>query len=467
MAGAARQADRRVNLIVSRVIPLILFGVIIYACYALTKTLCIDYLIHPTLEYTRPSRTGAGAAIIVVFYILLLFVVITYLRLLYTVIWNPDLLPRPSPPTSERQDTHAPTRNSRERPRRNRRRRRKPITDKSDVDVEQALDNNAGPMVLPWDTAGLEKFYKRDVFVCQPDGRPIYCSKCCHYKPDRTHHCREVDRCVRKMDHFCPWVGGVVSEKSFKFFIQFVFYTAVFCAFVLIVLAIFTAELRRETGDVNPHWAIGIGLSGFFGIFTFGMTLSSLQLAMMNLTTIENLSRRSVVWTLAIRVPNHVLSRLQPGSRWAPTFRTLSYPLPPVPPPPPPMPSQPGIGEGYPPPPPPPTVPPPPAADGEQHVFAVLQTLPGENPFDLGSPLRNLQQILGHSVLDWFLPLKHAPCGDHSSLESEFALGPVVARLKREAGLDSPLESNESSPTDAHSKRKRRRSKHHRRESGS
>jgi palmitoyltransferase len=68
----------------------------------------------------------------------------------------------------------------------------------------------------------------------------------------------------------------VVSEKSFKFFIQFVFYTAVFCAFVLIVLAIFTAELRREvslrpqmfeacadrskTGDVNPHWAIGLGL---------------------------------------------------------------------------------------------------------------------------------------------------------------------------------------------------------------
>ncbi|KAL2849189.1 zf-DHHC-domain-containing protein [Aspergillus pseudoustus] len=458
----ARQPDRRVNLLVSRVIPLILFGVIIYACYATTKTLCIDYLIHPTSEYTRPSRTGAGAAIIAVFYVLLLLVVITYLRLLYTVIWNPDLLPRPSLPASEQQDAHAPTRNSRGQPKKKRRRHRKSISDKPEVDVELALDNNVRPMVLPWDTAGLENFYKKDVFVCQPDGRPIYCSKCCHYKPDRTHHCREVDRCVRKMDHFCPWVGGVVSEKSFKFFIQFVFYTAVLCAFVLIVLAIFTAELRRQTGDVNPHWAIGIGLSGFFGIFTFGMTLSSLQLAAMNLTTIENLSRRSVVWTLAIRVPNHVLSRLQPGSRWAPTFRTLTYPLPPIPPPPPPMPSQPGSGEGYPP------APPPPQTDGEQHVFAILQTLPGENPFDLGSPYKNLQQVLGHSIIDWFLPVKHAPCGDHSSLESEFELGPVVARLKREAGLDSTTESNKSSPAEAHySKHKRRRKKHHRRESGS
>ncbi|KAL3468634.1 DHHC palmitoyltransferase-domain-containing protein [Aspergillus heterothallicus] len=438
----ARQPDRRVNLIVSRVIPLILLGVIIYACYAITKTLCIDYLIHPTSEYTRPSRTGAGAAIIAVFYILLILVIITYLRLLYTVIWNPDLLPRSSPLVSEQQDAHAPARHSREPHGKKRRRHRKSISDKPDIDVERELDNNAGPIVLPWDTAGLEGFYKRDVFVCQPDGRPMYCSKCCHYKPDRTHHCREVDRCVRKMDHFCPWVGGVVSEKSFKFFIQFVFYTAVFCAFVLIVFAVFTAEMRRE--------------------LTRHRLVISLQLAAKNLTTIENLSRRSVVWTLAIRVPNHVLSRLQPGSRWAPTFRTLTYPLPQIPPPPL-MPSQPGSGEGHPPPP-PPTVSPL-QTNGEQHVFAILQTLPGENPFDLGSPLKNLRQVLGHSVFDWFVPLKHAPCGDHGGLESEFELGPVVARLKREAGLGSPLESNVSTPTDAHSKRKRRRGKHRRRES--
>lgn len=40
-------------------------------------------------------------------------------------------------------------------------------------------------------------------------------------------------------------VGGVVSESSHKFFIQFVFYTAIFCGFNLVVLSIFTAELRQ------------------------------------------------------------------------------------------------------------------------------------------------------------------------------------------------------------------------------
>ncbi|KAL2868501.1 DHHC family palmitoyltransferase [Aspergillus lucknowensis] len=464
----ARLPERRLNLAVARAIPLVLFGIIIYACYAVTKTLCIDYLIRPTSEYTRPSRIGTGAAILAVFYVLLLFVIITYLRLLYTVVWNPDLLPRPSTQASEREDPRSLTRHSREHSRKRRKARRKTklgeVSDKPEVDVERGLEYGAGPMIPAWDTAGLENFYKKDVFVCQPDGRPIYCSKCCHYKPDRTHHCREVDRCVRKMDHFCPWVGGVVSEQSFKFFIQFVFYTAVFCAFTLIVCAIFTAELRRDTDDVNPHWLIGIGLSGFFGIFTFGMTLSSLQLAAFNLTTIENLSRRSVVWTLAIRVPNHVLSRLQPGSRWAPTFRTITYPLPPITSPP--LPSHQDAGEGKPPPA-PPTFPPPPV-NGEQHVFAILQTLPGENPFDLGSPLKNLQQVLGSSITDWFLPLKYGKCGDHSTLESEFALGPVVTRLKKEAGLETAAlssQGNEQPPVDARRKRKRRRGKHRRRES--
>ncbi|KAL4952251.1 DHHC palmitoyltransferase-domain-containing protein [Aspergillus filifer] len=440
----ARQPDRYITLAVARIIPAVLFGVIIYACYAITKPLCIDYLIDPLPEYDRPSRVGAGAAIIAVFYVLLIIVLITYARLLYMVIWNPDLLAKSPALEAEKQSAKSRSRHSLEHPRRKRKGhhklRRGEISDKPTADVERGLDYDAEPMVLPWDTDGLENFYKKDVFVCQPDGRPLYCSKCCHYKPDRTHHCREVDRCVQKMDHFCPWVGGVVSEKSFKFFIQFVLYTAVFCAFILIVCAIFTAELHKATGDVNPHWAIGIGLSGFFGLFTFGMTLSSLQLAAMNLTTIENLNRRSAVWTLAIRVPNHILYRLRPNSGWAPTFTTITYPLPAIPPPPPPMPTHPGPGtdnqQPQPPPPPPPqpinTVPP-----SERHTFAILQTTPGENPFDLGDPILNIKQVMGHSILDWFLPLRLGPCADHTSHESEFATGPVVSRLRREAGLES------------------------------
>jgi palmitoyltransferase len=59
---------------------------------------------------------------------------------------------------------------------------------------------------------GLERFYSKDVFVCETDGLPRWCSSCRIWKPDRVHHSSEINRCVGKMDHYCPWVGGIISE---------------------------------------------------------------------------------------------------------------------------------------------------------------------------------------------------------------------------------------------------------------
>lgn len=40
----AASPDRRVNLAVARIIPFILLGIVIYACYAVTKQLCSRFL---------------------------------------------------------------------------------------------------------------------------------------------------------------------------------------------------------------------------------------------------------------------------------------------------------------------------------------------------------------------------------------------------------------------------------------
>jgi palmitoyltransferase len=77
-------------------------------------------------------------------------------------------------------------------------------------DVE-AQRYHTGPDTNP-DSPGLERFYSKDVFVCENDGRPRWCSSCRVWKPDRAHHSSEINRCVRKMDHFCPWAGGIISE---------------------------------------------------------------------------------------------------------------------------------------------------------------------------------------------------------------------------------------------------------------
>lgn len=41
-------------------------------------------------------------------------------------------------------------------------------------------------------------------------------------------------------------VGGIVSETNFKFFIQFVSWTAIYCIFTLICLAVFSKEIASK-----------------------------------------------------------------------------------------------------------------------------------------------------------------------------------------------------------------------------
>ncbi|KAK9859705.1 hypothetical protein MYU51_013945 [Penicillium brevicompactum] len=438
---ASPAAQKRVNVAVSRLIPPVLLGAVVYASYAVTKPLCIDYLIHPLPSYHRNPRVGAGAAILTVYYILLIPMVVTYLHLYYHVLWNPGYLPLGEQKLQDDESNENEKKSKKSHRRRHRRSARKADQEKttqSETDVERGLGPVSGGAEASLEL-DLESFYTKDVFVCQEDGRPLWCSTCCQYKTDRAHHCRELGRCVRKMDHFCPWVGGVVSETSFKFFIQFVVYTCIYCTFALIVSAYFTAEIRRNTGGANAYWCVCIGLSALFAFFTAGMTLSSLQMGIFNITTIENLNRRTAVWTLAIRVPEYLLDRLwDTQSPWAPTFRMVSYPPETS------TASQPQATN--------------PSA-GERHVFAILHTLPGENPFDLGSPFKNLQQVMGRSVLDWLLPIKQSPCADHSSMESHYALGPVVTRLKQEAGLVPPGNGAISDPP--HSGRSQRRKNTH------
>ncbi|KAK6020511.1 DHHC zinc finger domain protein [Ostertagia ostertagi] len=39
------------------------------------------------------------------------------------------------------------------------------------------------------------------------------CTRCESFRPPRAHHCRVCRRCIRKMDHHCPWCELTVSAR--------------------------------------------------------------------------------------------------------------------------------------------------------------------------------------------------------------------------------------------------------------
>jgi len=146
-----------------------------------------------TVDYLRPHHeTGTLIVFMVLFYFFVTMMSAAYIRTLLKIIFDPGVVPL-GPMAAEMPTEMQP-----------RKRRQEP----GELEAQPYIE---GPDPDP-DSPGLEQFYSKDVFVCENDGRPRWCSTCRTWKPDRAHHSNEIGRCVRKMDHYCPWVGGIISE---------------------------------------------------------------------------------------------------------------------------------------------------------------------------------------------------------------------------------------------------------------
>ena len=81
------------------------------------------------------------------------------------------------------------------------------------------------------------------------EGEVIFkCTKCCSIKPDRAHHCSVCQRCIRKMDHHCPWVNNCVGERNQKYFVLFTLYIA-FMSYHALFMA-----LNHFIGCLGSDW---------------------------------------------------------------------------------------------------------------------------------------------------------------------------------------------------------------------
>ena len=240
-----------------------------------------------------------------------------------------------------------------------------------------------------------------------------------------------------------------MSETSTKFFIQFCFYAALLCLNCLVFMAYFYAERHRKTGFLDVNWVLTLAFAAMFLLFSAGMFASTFQLAVINSTTVENLSRKTKVWYLAVYMPRpeEVMRRVENDGLKA--LRTIKYPRSAeeqqallqrsgsVP-------TQATTTADH------------SAPDLPTRTFAILETPAGFNPWDCGA-LRNIKEVMGNHIVDWFLPFKRSPCAEHNSDESMFRLGRQVETLKQEAGLVPKRHQDRNhKPTQ---KRKRRRRK--------
>ncbi|KAF8460330.1 DHHC palmitoyltransferase-domain-containing protein [Kalaharituber pfeilii] len=297
----------------------------------------------------------------------------------------------------------------------------------------------------------LHEFYNMDAFICENDGLPRWCYHCNCWKPDRSHHCGELGRCVRKMDHFCPWVGGVVGETSFKYFYQTVCYGVLYCAYLLIVTAVMIHDRGTKGYSIPSTWVVLLVLTCFFGLFCAGMTTTTTKFILRNTTTIDNISAASKVYQIAIYDPYTSGTSNDTGSCDSPYTSTVTEDG---------MTNMPSRRERsnfsgkritF------PDADPAMLSIGAvpRRTFVIAKTEPGENPWCLESRMENFKEVMGYRLWEWWLPITDSPSTIRTSGgDSEngsfvrggmYKFNPVLMdRLRREFGVGIPVDKPRS-----------------------
>lgn len=186
-----------------------------------------------------PQRIAVGITLPIIYFFLLILMAVCYLRLLLIVSFDPGYIPQTLASAESIEKPPYPFET------------RKVVRSCTSTTVVEGQ----GLIRLDYDSIikrqippppGIEDFYQKDAFVCDRYGLPLWCPTCCNWKPDRSHHSSDIGRCVSKMDHFCPWVGGMVGENGYKFFVQFTLYATLFSGFTLVVMALYVAEAEQK-----------------------------------------------------------------------------------------------------------------------------------------------------------------------------------------------------------------------------
>jgi palmitoyltransferase len=319
------------------ILPLLELAAIAHATYVVVYLICVNYLMDPSKDLRNngvPSRNATGIGLLVVYCLLLLPFLITYMRLLQVIWKNPGLVPL-GDPSWDRQS--APTKH----------------------------------------------FERYDAYICDHKGMPIWCEECHNWKPDRTHHDSHTGRCVRKMDHFCPWAGGIIGETTYKFFVQFLFYGFVYTGYMMIVIAYFLAERSKLANGKPVNWVIALALSALFFLFTFGMFMTTFYNMSLNFTTVEIMQRDRI---------HHLAIHGNPRTTSSNSISSINL--------------------------------------SPSRSYHVVQTEGIDHPWDLG-PVPNMTSVMGHSLLEWLVPLKMSPCTNHNNAEGEFEWSSAVHALRR------------------------------------
>ena len=161
----------------------------------------------------------------------------------------------------------------------------------------------------PYEGKNQEYFFDEDRFkyarIVDPNKEAYtlsLCGTCMIVRPPRAFHCSTCGVCVESQDHHCPWMGTCIGKRNLKYFIGFLYMTALHAFITASITVVYftrvTAKIdefdfARSNERMLGLLSIGVGLyAGVIGLTLLCFGTYSLWLLTQNITSNENLRTR-------------------------------------------------------------------------------------------------------------------------------------------------------------------------------
>lgn len=162
----------------------------------------------------------------------------------------------------------------------------------------KAVLSDPGTVPLPQNRLDFSNIHSEDKGDFERDDWTV-CVRCETYRPPRAHHCRICKRCVRKMDHHCPWINNCVGERNQKYFLQFLVYVGIL-ALYSIALVVMTwlqpcEDCSTDMADSQARLLHSVLLfleSALFGLFVVCIFFDQMQAILYDETAVEQVQQR-------------------------------------------------------------------------------------------------------------------------------------------------------------------------------
>ncbi|XP_046852999.1 palmitoyltransferase ZDHHC7-like [Xenia sp. Carnegie-2017] len=161
----------------------------------------------------------------------------------------------------------------------------------------QATTSDPGRVPLPCTSLDFSDMHQAASQV-KDENKWTVCSRCETYRPPRAHHCRICRRCIRKMDHHCPWINNCVGERNQKYFVLFLIYTGL-TSIHAIVLSSVSLSLpcidcsEKYAFKTRQFFVISLILEGLlFGLFVMVILCDQFSSICNDTTAVEYVQKK-------------------------------------------------------------------------------------------------------------------------------------------------------------------------------